>query len=140
MDYKLEYERLLEEMSKIRNNMDTLTGISQEATEAANATSLNTKEIEDVLIIINDIADQTKLLALNATIESARAGEAGRGFAVVANEIKSLADNTKNSISNIKSVVAKILGNINAVTDKTNEIAETVTDTTRTIESFSDGY
>jgi len=127
------------EMSKIIEEMDNLNIISAEATKAAEATSLNTKEIEDVVIIINDIADQTKLLALNATIESARAGEAGRGFAVVANEIKTLADNTKNSIANIKSVVSKILGNINDVTDKTGIIADKIIYTTQGIKGFSSG-
>ncbi len=127
------------EMEKIITEMDNLNVISAEATKAAEATSLNTKEIEDVVTIINDIADQTKLLALNATIESARAGEAGRGFAVVANEIKTLADNTKNSISNIKSVVSKILGNINDVTDRTGIIADKIIYTTQGIKGFSSG-
>jgi len=127
------------EMNKIIDEMDALNTLSKEATKAAEATSLNTKEIEDVVTIINDIADQTKLLALNATIESARAGEAGRGFAVVANEIKSLADNTKNSIANIKTVVSKILANINDVTDKTGIIADKIIYATQGIKGFSSG-
>jgi len=127
------------EMEKIVGEMDDLNIISAEATKAAEATSLNTKEIEDVVTIINDIADQTKLLALNATIESARAGAAGRGFAVVANEIKILAENTKNSIANIKSVVGKILGNINDVTDRTGIIADKIIYTTQGIKGFSSG-
>ena len=67
-----------------------------------------TREIENIVNIINDVAEQTNLLSLNASIEAARAGEKGKGFAVVADEIKKLAENTKESANYIRKMVKKL--------------------------------
>ncbi|HZG13646.1 MAG TPA: HAMP domain-containing methyl-accepting chemotaxis protein [Candidatus Bathyarchaeia archaeon] len=68
----------------------------------------SSKEIQQVVGLISEIASQTNLLALNAAIEAARAGEFGRGFAVVADEVRNLAEQSDRSARHIASLVEKI--------------------------------
>jgi methyl-accepting chemotaxis protein len=72
------------------------------------------EEIDAILTLINEIADKTSLLALNAAIEAERAGESGRGFTVVAEEVRRLADRSKDSASRIAGIVAGTKAETNA--------------------------
>ena len=90
-----------ESIVMVRENVvQTLSTVGRLETSSA--------QIGDIINLIEDIADQTKLLALNAAIEAARAGEHGRGFAVVADEVKMLSEKTATSTKEI----AKIISNI----------------------------
>lgn len=83
-------------------------------------------EIDEVVTLIRDLAEQTNLLALNATIEAARAGEAGRGFAVVASEVKALATGTHQATETIAQRVEKIRASIEDVVESTNQISQSI--------------
>ena len=77
----------------------------KEAGDRLSDLSQRVGEIEGILVLINDIADETNLLALNAAIEAARAGESGRGFAVVADEVRRLAERSKAAAAQIGTLV-----------------------------------
>ena len=78
------------------------------ADEHAISLSVATGKVREVIELISNISGQINLLALNATIEAARAGEAGKGFTVVASEVKSLANQTQQSVEAVTSVVEEM--------------------------------
>lgn len=99
------FEHLTESIHHIVGQIETLDQLSQEASDTVGNLSKRADEINSILSLIKDVAEQTNLLALNAAIEAARAGEHGRGFAVVADEVRKLADRTQKAISEIQIVI-----------------------------------
>jgi methyl-accepting chemotaxis protein len=94
-------------------------------TNAAGLTS-TVEQIDRVTALVNSIAGQTNLLALNATIEAARAGAAGRGFAVVAQEVKSLAAQTTQALTDISRETASVQQATRAVVEAISAISNVI--------------
>ncbi|WP_196593916.1 methyl-accepting chemotaxis protein [Pectinatus sottacetonis] len=91
-------------VAKIKNVEETV----QSSAKIVEKLGQSSQEIGQIIDTISDIAGQTNLLALNAAIEAARAGEHGKGFAVVAEEVRKLAEQSREAAEKIASLIGKI--------------------------------
>jgi methyl-accepting chemotaxis protein len=110
-------------------------------TEVVNDIQEIAKESEGLLEInsvMQNIASQTNLLSMNAAIEAAHAGESGKGFAVVADEIRKLAENSSAQSKTISSVLKKIKGSIDKITDSTQKVLNKFEDIELSIKVVAD--
>ncbi|WP_425391444.1 methyl-accepting chemotaxis protein [Ekhidna sp.] len=101
-------EKGLTMVNKVGFSMKDIKAFANDTNQSIQVLTERSKEITRVLGIITDIASQTNLLALNAAIEAAQAGDAGRGFAVVAEEIRKLAEDSRNSAREIEKLITDV--------------------------------
>ena len=94
------------------NQSDLATKGMEEIKGMSNVVDKSLSDIETTLKVIEDIAGQTNILALNAAIEAARAGEYGRGFAVVSDNVRRLAEETRNNAGDISQLTDTIMTNL----------------------------
>lgn len=108
-------EEALSIVSLLKDKAIETTSVSERVVTDINGLNDDMKEIKKIVKVIVAIAEQTNLLSLNAAIEAARAGDAGKGFAVVAEEVKKLADKSKES----SILINNIINNIQHKTEQT---------------------
>ncbi len=108
-------QSMAELKADVEHNVSMETEVSKKLLSLSNEIS----QVNGVLEVIENIAEQTNLLALNAAIEAARAGEQGRGFAVVADEVRQLAIRTQESLDDANQTVGSVINNINELNTET---------------------
>jgi methyl-accepting chemotaxis protein len=109
-----------------------------EAVTAMSRIEESSRQISDIIGVIDEIARQTNLLALNAAVEAARAGDAGRGFAVVASEVRNLAQRSSEAAKNIKDLIAKSSDRVTEGVGLVNRAGTALSDIVESIKRVAD--
>ncbi|NLL09639.1 MAG: methyl-accepting chemotaxis protein, partial [Methanomicrobiales archaeon] len=112
-------EEIISGMNQINQQMESIASNVIHLSEQSQA-------IGEIIVSVTDIAEQSNLLAVNASIEAAKAGEFGRGFGVVAQEIKSLAEQSKQATTNIRNILTDIQRGISSTVISTEQGTKTV--------------
>lgn len=127
-------------MEDVNSQMTVISSAIGQSAEIMNGMANYSEEIRKVTSLITDIAEQTNLLALNAAIEAARAGEHGAGFAVVAEEVRNLAEQSKQSAGEIGNMIDTMIDSVakavSSTEDGTRRVDEGLVVTERTRNVF----
>lgn len=110
-------------VQEIADCLQQMADESAETVKEVGALHRQTRQITDIVELIQQIAAQTHLLSMNAAVEAAPAGEHGRGFAVVAKEVQNLSAKTDKATKEIIPVVKSIQGEANKVKDKVDDLS-----------------
>jgi len=108
-------------VQEIAAGAQNLAKIGEQLFRMTNDAKEHLRKTEEILQMIRQVADQTKLLGLNAAIEAARVGEFGRGFLVVAEEIRRLSAESNSSAREVKEILARIAASIEIINDQAQE-------------------
>lgn len=123
---------------EIEQDMAKIQRASEESGNTIENLIESTTKIQDITNTISGIAAQTNLLALNASIEAARAGEHGQGFAIVAEEVRKLAEQSNDEVSEVEKLISDITAHIQQVVTSTNESTNLIESGSKTVRLTAD--
>jgi methyl-accepting chemotaxis protein len=109
-----------------------------QAVSAMSRIEESSRNISDIIGVIDEIARQTNLLALNAAVEAARAGDAGRGFAVVASEVRSLAQRSSQAAKDIKDLITSSSGQVKEGVELVNRAGAALSEINESIKQVAE--
>lgn len=132
-DVKETLEKLVEITEQTRRSIEDI----KTQTDVTNKSAM---KIREATSLIADVANQTNLLSLNASIEAARAGEHGKGFAVVAEEIRVLADQSRETTEKIEDIVASLIDNSNTSVSTMNKVMEVIEEQGAKLNATQDSF
>jgi methyl-accepting chemotaxis protein len=112
-----------ERVQQVAESGDTLM---RDAVEQIRHIEGSSREMSEIISVIDSIAFQTNILALNAAVEAARAGEQGRGFAVVASEVRSLAKRCADSAAQVKALIVQSASQVDTGVKRIERVGETL--------------
>jgi methyl-accepting chemotaxis protein len=121
-----------------REQAEKGSAVAEKAVAAMEQINTSSKQIAEIIGMIDNIAFQTNLLAVNAAIEAARAGEQGRGFAVVAAEVRKLAQRSATAAKEIKTLVLGSVAEIEGGSRLVDESGQTLTEIVTAVKKVSD--
>ncbi|MGL5955678.1 MAG: methyl-accepting chemotaxis protein [Brevinema sp.] len=127
-------------MSQIKDSLQKSTKVTESMksiSEKIQSAGQEAEHIDEILIIIQDIAEQTNVLSINAAIEAAHAGDSGKGFALVANEVRTLATESSTAVNKISQ---KLIDIQEVIRDSVNQTIAIATVTEENNQLVSDAY
>jgi methyl-accepting chemotaxis protein len=121
-----EIGRVAELSQQVETSLARMRALSEEAEQAVAVTREHSRRIETVVRTIEKFSRQTNMLALNATVEAARAGEMGESFTVVADEVRRLAESSRQALADVKALNEAVRGSMDTISQAMTQSRESV--------------